>query len=179
MKKTEMILLLGLALGENDEPLPELVARVDAAVAAQKEFGGSIMPCGGVTAGHKRTEADVMTELLLARGVKEETIIRENESRTTVENFRNAAKLLGEGKKRVLVVTSDYHVRRSVLTAMRCGLSAKGYPAVIPHDEAWKVAAKKEICYTVDLLMGWQDPGKTRPDWAENLFNAVFSPRGK
>ena len=179
MKNVEMILLLGLALGKNDEPLPELVARVDAAVAAQKEYGVNIMPCGGVTPGHTRTEADVMTELLLARGVAKETIIRENESRTTVENFLNAAKLLGNGKKRVLVVTSDYHVRRSVMTAMRCGLRAVGYPAVIPHDEAWKIAAKKEICYTVDLLMGWQDPGKTRPKWAGKLFDAVFCPRGK
>ena len=51
--------------------------------------------------------------------------------------------------------------------------------AVIPHDAAWKIAAKKEICYTVDLLMGWQDPGKTRPKWAGKLFDAVFCPRGK
>lgn len=174
MKTVDMILLLGLTLGENDEPLPELVSRVDAAVAAQREYGAKIMPCGGVTEGHVRTEAEVMTELLIARGVSEENIVRESESRTTVENFRNAARLLGGKKKCVLVVTSDYHVRRSVMTARRCGLRAKGYPAVLVHDEAWKNAAAKEIGYTVDLLMGWQDPGRSRPKWTYSLFDAVF-----
>lgn len=178
MKKVEMILLLGLALGENDEPLPELVARVDAAVAAQKEYGVKIMPCGGVTAGHTRTEADVMTQLLLERGVPREQIVLENQSKTTIENFRNAARLLGEGKRCVLVVTSDYHIRRSVLTARRCGLRAKGYPAVLEHDERWQQAASKELGYTVDLLMGWQDEGKSRPQWAYRLFDAVFERRG-
>ena len=179
MKEIDMILLLGLALGENDEPLPELVARVDAAAAAQREYGVKIMPCGGVAPGRMRTEAEVMTELLLARGVEQENIVCESESRTTAENFLNAARLLGGTKKRVLVVTSDYHVRRSVMTAKRFGLRAKGYPAALPHDENWRIAANKEIGYTVDLLMGWQDPGKSRPKWTYTLFDAVFGRKRK
>jgi uncharacterized SAM-binding protein YcdF (DUF218 family) len=91
----------------------------------------------------------------------------------------NAAKIVGEGRRgRFLIVTSDYHVRRSVMTARRAGLRADGYPAPIVHDEAWKLKKDKEFGYTVDLLMGWQDPGKSRPQWAYRLFDLVFGKKG-
>lgn len=183
MKNTDTrfdaILLLGLALGENDEPLPELCARVRAAAEAYRAHPGiRIIACGGITAGHAVSEADVMQKLLREENVPQEDIILENASRTTIENFINAAKILGGGKKRVLIVTSDYHIRRSVLTARRAGLRASGWPAVLEHDEAWQLKKDKEFGYTVDLLMGWQDAGKSRPQWAYRLFDVVFGRKG-
>jgi len=173
----DAILLLGVALGENDQPTDELRARVREAAKVYKTFAPEsvkLIPCGGITPGHTRSEADVMTELLLDEGVPQADIVRENESQTTIENFRNAARILGKQRARVLVVTSDYHVRRSVLTARRAGLCAKGHAAVLVHDEAWKQKKAKELGYTVDMLMGWQDEGKTRPAWTYRLFDAVF-----
>ena len=32
----------------------------------------------------------------------------------------------------------------------------------------------KEFGYTVDLLMGWQDEGRSRPAWTRTLFDRVF-----
>ena len=173
----DAILLLGVALGENDQPTDELRARVAEAANVYRSFlpqAIKIIPCGGITPGHARSEADVMTELLLENGVPQQAIVRENESQTTIENFRNAARILGGGKKRVLVVTSDYHVRRSVMTAWRAGLRAKGHAALLLHDEAWKQKKAKELGYTLDMLMGWQDEGKTRPQWTYRLFDWVF-----
>ena len=115
-----------------------------------------------------------MAALLLEEGVSQEDILLENESQTTIENFRNAARILGKEKARVLVVTSDYHIRRSVMTARRAGLRAKGRAAALEHDEAWKKKKAKELGYTVDLLMGWQDEGKTRPQWTYRLFDLIF-----
>jgi len=173
----DAILLLGVALGENDQPTQELCARVREAAKVYGTFApGSIkiIPCGGVTQGHTRSEADVMKTLLLEAGVPERDILLENESKTTIENFRNAARLLGKPRARVLVVTSDYHIRRSVMTARHAGLRAKGRAAALEHDEAWKQKKAKELGYTVDLLMGWQDEGKTRPQWTYRLFDLVF-----
>ena len=175
--RVDAILLLGVALGENDQPTEELRIRVREAAAAYREYLPErirIIPCGGVTPGHARSEADVMTELLLEMGIPGEDILRENQSQTTMENFTNAARLLGKPGARVLVVTSDYHVRRSVMTARRAGLRAKGRAAALGHDEAWEQSKAKEIGYTVDLLMGWQDAGKTRPQWTYRLFDLVF-----
>ena len=61
---------------------------------------------------HRVAEADVMAVLLVQAGVPERDILREDGSRTTMENFVNAAALLGGAKrKRVLVVTGeDLHI---------------------------------------------------------------------
>lgn len=178
-KRYDAILLLGLVLGENDQPAEELCVRVRTAAKAYREYGVKIIACGGITPGHKISEAEVMAGLLQAEGVPAEDIVLENESKTTIENFMNAAKIVGEGRRgRFLIVTSDYHVRRSVMTARRAGLRADGYPAPIVHDEAWKLKKDKEFGYTVDLLMGWQDPGKSRPQWAYRLFDLVFGKKG-
>ena len=116
-----------------------------------------------------------MQALLLEQGVPESAILLENQSQITIENMRFAAKMMGGAKgKRVLVVTSDYHVRRSVLTAMRAGFRARGYAAMLEHDESWREKKSKELAYTVDMLLGWQDEGKSRPQWTYRLFDFVF-----
>ena len=176
MKEYDAILLLGVELDENDEPMPELLARADAAVTAYKKgLAQNVVVCGGRLPGHKVCEADVMERLLLERGVPEAAILKENESQDTMENMCFAAKLLGGAKgKRVLVVTSDYHLRRALFTARRAGFKAKGFAAALEHDAAWKECRKKEFAYTVDMLLGWQDEGKSRPQWTYKLFDFVF-----
>ena len=174
--KPDALLLLGVALGENDEATPELRARVLTAAALYHGAGPMrIVVCGGLTREHRVAEADVMAALLMQAGVPERDILREDRSRTTMENFMNTAALLGGAKgKRVLVVTGDYHMRRALMTARRVGFRAKGYPAALMHDGAWKRLRAKELGYTADLLLGWQDAGRSRPDWAVRLFDAVF-----
>ena len=180
MKKTfDAVLLLGIALDENSQPKPELIARVDEAAKAFREgvlgAHGVLIPCGGVLPGRTRSEAEVMAALLEERGVPRERMRLEDKSQVTIENMRFAAKLLENPKNaRVLVITSDYHLTRSVLTAWRAGLRAKGRAAALVHDEEWKEKKGKEFAYTVDMLFGWQDEGKSRPQWTYKLFDFVF-----
>ena len=178
------MLVLGLQLGPDDAPTPELIARADAAARAHarltREYGHELplVACGGILPGHSAAEADVLAGLLTNRGVPEGCIVRERQSATTMENMRYAARLLGGAKgKRVLVATSDYHVRRAVWTARRVGFKAKGSPAPLLHDAAWKTMRLKELCFTLDLLMGWQDEGKCRPKAMDRLFERVFGKR--
>ena len=176
MKKCDTILLLGYGLDENDQATPELVLRVKAAAKAYREgYSNVLIACGGTTEGHHISEAEVMQALLLEERIPQSAILLENKSQVTIENMLFAARVMGGAKgKRVLVVTSDYHVRRSVLTAMRAGFRAKGYAAELEHDEAWVRKKNQEFAYTVDMLMGWQDEGKSRPQWTYRLFDFVF-----
>lgn len=176
MKKYDAILLLGYGLDEQDQATQELCLRVKAAAQAYRTgYSSVIVACGGTTQGHHISEAEVMRALLLKEGVPEQAILLENKSQITIENMRFAAKVMGGAKgKRVLVVTSDYHVRRSVLMAMRAGFMAKGYAAELKHDESWHEKKSKELAYTVDMLLGWQDEGKSRPQWTYKLFDFVF-----
>ena len=69
MKKPDVILILGLKLLEGNIPHEELLLRIDCGVQHWKETGAPIiMPCGGITPGLTRTEADVMRELLIEGG---------------------------------------------------------------------------------------------------------------
>ena len=180
MKKYDAILLLGYGLDEHDQATQELELRVKAAAKAYREgYSDVIVACGGTTEGHHISEAEVMQALLLEENVPLEAIRLENQSQVTYENMTFAAKVMGGAKgKRVLVVTSDYHLRRSVLTAMRVGFKAKGYSAALEHDADWQRKKKQELAYTVDLLMGWQDEGKSRPQWTYKLFDFVFKKKG-
>ncbi len=178
-KKYDAILLLGYELGENDAPTQELILRVSAAADAYRRgMSDVIVACGGQTPGHAVSEASVMAALLREGGVPDAAIVLEDKSQVTMENFRFAGEKLGGAKgRRVLVVTSDYHLRRSVWTARRVGFRAGGLAAALAHDEAWKKKRREELAYTVDLVMGWQDEGKRRPDWTYRLFDAVFGRR--
>ena len=180
--RVDAVLVLGVALGEDDGATPELIARAKAAARAARRLAreqGDMPPviaCGGVTPGHRAAEADVLAALLAREGVPRERILCENRSQDTMENMRFAARLLGGAKgRRVLVVTSDYHLCRARLTARRAGFTALGEAAALPRDGAWKTLRRKEWAYTLDLLLGWQDEGKRRPEWAGRLFDAVFS----
>lgn len=170
-------LVLGVELDADDAPTEELARRVMAAARAYR--GGAcarLVLCGGRLPGHGRSEAEVMARMLAALGVPKRILILEDQSRDTMENCRNAAALLG-GTGRVLVVTSDYHLRRAVMTARRAGLRADGLAAKTTGRRAGK--RLMEACYIADLLLGWQDEGRARPAWTYRLFARMFGEQAK
>ena len=178
-KAFDAIVLLGVELGAQDQPTQELHARVQAAAQAYA-WGAAdvIVASGGRLPGHQAAEATVMVRLLREAGVPDAAVMLEDQSQNTMENMRFSAQKLGGARgKRVLVVTSDYHLRRAVLTARRAGLRAKGCAAALEHDDSWRKKRNQELAYTVDLLMGWQDEGKGRPAWTQRAFDRVFGRR--
>lgn len=170
-------LVLGVELDADDAPTEELARRVMAAARAYRGSAcASLVLCGGCLPGHRRSEAEVMARMLAALGVPKRVLIWEDQSRDTMENCRNAAALLG-GTGRVLVVTSDYHLRRAVMTARRAGLRADGLAAKTTGGRVGK--RLMEACYIADLLLGWQDEGRARPAWTYRLFARVFGEQAK
>ena len=100
--------------------------RVPAAVDAYNAGRASkIMLCGGALrdfSDGKCSEAEHMHNAVLALGVAEENVILENSSQNTVENIRFALaqlqRMLPLKKVRsVLLVTTAYHMRRSLAIA--------------------------------------------------------------
>ena len=176
----DAIVVLGYEL-QNGQPAEELRLRVQAgAEAYARGLSKKIVVSGGAAPGSRITEAAVMAQLLLRAGVPQEAVMLEDRAQDTMENLRFTARLLGGAKgKRVLVVTSDYHLRRSVMTARRVGFRADGHAAALAHDAQWQKKRRQELAYTVDLLMGWQDEGRSRPAWTYRLFEAVFGKRSE
>jgi uncharacterized SAM-binding protein YcdF (DUF218 family) len=83
-----------------------------------------VVATGGVTARATRTEAAVIAEALAARGVPASAIVVEDQSRTTAENARCAAALLGD-RRRVWLVTQPFHARRARWLFRRAGFEPR------------------------------------------------------
>ena len=174
MERIDAILILGHRLEPDDSPSEDQIRRIDCAVARWRETNAPvIMPCGGLTPGHNRTEADVMRELLVARGVPAEIIHLEDRSRITIENVRNAVALLGEGK-RVALVTSDYHVERALEDCRRAGLNAYGVGAVTPEGEYRDQMYAQEARIAASMQKE-RDAGLTDQDIAQRIVAGMMA----
>jgi uncharacterized SAM-binding protein YcdF (DUF218 family) len=81
-----------------------------------------VVPCGGLGL-HAPAEADVMRDLLIESDVPPDMIHCEDQSTSTYENLRNAARILRRHDIRnITIVTNVYHGPRSKLVARAVGL---------------------------------------------------------
>ena len=115
-------IVLGLAL-ENGKPAEDLLSRLDTAAAFVREnTDAALILTGGNPDGSGKTEAAVMRELLLERGVADAKMVLEDQAKTTGDNFRNTAGMLKPDEP-VVLISSDYHMDRAVQTAGRSGFT--------------------------------------------------------
>ena len=121
----------GLADGERLSRL--LSSRVDKAleIYGKCRVTPVIIPSGGRGADEKLSEAQAMTDYLLAHGVPEDHILPEDCSSTTRENLLNSKKLIDEraGKKKTALISSNYHIYRCLRLAREIGLPCTGIGA--------------------------------------------------
>jgi uncharacterized SAM-binding protein YcdF (DUF218 family) len=95
----------------------------------------AVIVSGGQGTAEKITEAEAMKRYLLDHGIKEDRIIKEETSTSTMENFKNTKEILMQNhieNPRVLIVTNDFHLFRSKLLAKRNGYIAYGLPSRTP-----------------------------------------------
>ena len=81
---------------------------------------------GGQGADETQTEAEVMAAYLTATGIDPDRIAQETQSENTRENLQNAAAIAetrGLDASRVLIVTSEFHLRRASYIAGTLGLT--------------------------------------------------------
>jgi uncharacterized SAM-binding protein YcdF (DUF218 family) len=128
--RADGIVVLGAAvIGERPSPVFE--ARLDeAAMLFREKRARYIVLTGARSAEDRLSEAAAGRSYLLAQGVPAEALLMEENSRTTVENLREA-KLVADrnGLRSLLVVTDGLHLFRSRLAWQRLGMNAQGAPA--------------------------------------------------
>ena len=123
----DAIIVLGAQVRPDGTPSVQLKLRLDAAWEAWQRDPVPIVVCGARGNDEPEAEAHVMARYLTGLGVDEALILTDDASFNTEENIRNAIELLkGHDIRRVLVVTSDYHLPRALALAERFGLEAMG-----------------------------------------------------
>jgi len=120
----DVAIVLGAGLREN-EVGPTLARRLDAAVNYHRQNPNALIVVSGGL-GHRQsyTEAEVMARYLIARGVPADVIILEGIAYSTYSNMRYSMAILAElfdHTPSVAVITSDFHMYRSVQFARQVG----------------------------------------------------------
>ena len=92
-------------------------------------------------------EAEIMQRIALSRGVPERALLVETRSDNTVENAREAARLLRpRGVREVLLVSDRSHLPRAALLFHLAGLRVAGWAGVPPRSLLWEMAAAIREC---------------------------------
>lgn len=125
----DTVLILGAKVnGDPAEPTEVLKERLDAAVTYLNENPTmQVVVSGGQGEDESASEASVMEEYLVNKGITRSRIKIENKSRRTEENIKYSKEKFNLGK--TVIVTSDYHMYRALMLAKRQGLDASGLPA--------------------------------------------------
>ena len=115
------IVVLGFQLEQDGSMAPELQGRCETALKSAEKYPNALIAVtgGGTAWGNPNaTEAGVMADWLMAHGINEDRILKEDESRTTADNAEFTCKLLVENHpevKALAVISSDYHLPLGVL----------------------------------------------------------------
>lgn len=130
---------LGAAVWPHGVPSPTLRRR--ATRAGELYLAGKvakIIATGGLGQ-HPPTEADVTRTVLLDLGIPSDAILLEDSSTTTLENLRNAARLLPDGTP-AIIVSDVWHLPRARLAAARLGLTASTARASLAGTHPGRIA---------------------------------------
>ena len=124
----DAIIVLGAQVKPDGNPSVQLSWRLDAAYEAYQQKAVPVVVCGAQGKDEPMPEADAMAVYLVAKGVPDTDILKDTDSFNTNQNLNNAAELLKQmpGIRRVLIVTSDYHVPRAMAIAGDMGYDACG-----------------------------------------------------
>lgn len=124
--RSAALVVLGAQVYPDGTLSPQLALRMEAVLQEYERKPRRIITCGARGENEPVPEGDVMRKWLLDRGVPEEHVFSECESRNTMQNLINARRFLPEGENRITVVTSDYHLPRALQMAGDAGYDADG-----------------------------------------------------
>ncbi|MBQ5501122.1 MAG: YdcF family protein [Selenomonas sp.] len=104
--------------------------RLLTAVRLQKELAVPIILSGGQVYSDSGPEAVIAKRILMDLGVPEDKIIVESKSINTTQNAKFSTEIMRErGLNKPILVTSAFHMRRSVLNFAKNGMEVTAYPS--------------------------------------------------
>jgi uncharacterized SAM-binding protein YcdF (DUF218 family) len=125
----DYIVVLGCGVaGEKVTPL--LASRIEKGIQVlNRNKHAKIIFSGGQGNGEDIAEGIAMKNYALQKGVDENRILVESKSRNTHENLMYSSELMEKENPRVALVTTNYHVFRSLIIAKDLGIKCIGFGA--------------------------------------------------
>ncbi len=133
----DVIILLGGGINDkapdisgSGAPADTMLSRIVTAVRLKQRLNIPIIVTGGKFAGHESSEAIIVRRFLIDLGVPANEIIIEEKSRDTIENAKFTSEICAKsGYENPILVTSAYHLKRSVMSFEKVGLEVTPFPA--------------------------------------------------
>ena len=133
----DYVIILGCQIRKDGTLTNLLKSRVDRAIEFSKmqknKTGKDIIfvPSGGQGNDEVISEADAMKNYLLEKGIKEESILVENQSKNTFENIKFSKKIIQEkcNDAKIVFSTTNYHVFRGGVIATNQDVKIEGIGA--------------------------------------------------
>jgi Uncharacterized conserved protein len=117
----DYILVLGAAVYDG-EPSPTLRERLDkAAVYLRENEEVIVILSGGMSENEIKSEASVMEEYLIEKGIDSSRIKLEGKSTNTNENLLFSKQLIETEDAKIGIITSDFHIFRATSLAKQVG----------------------------------------------------------
>lgn len=161
----DYIIIHGAGLSGGEKLTKLLADRVDKAIRVYRKAPNPpyLIPSGGRGDDEKISEAEAMKNYMIEKGIPEEHILIEDESKTTFENLLNSKKIIEarEGRHYTALVTSNYHVYRALRYCRKVGLQCTGigshvaiyfWPCALIREYVAVHAEKKHLAM---LVVGW------------------------
>ena len=152
----DLIFVLGALVMQDRTSSNALLGRISLALSCYEHYRVPLICCVARGRDGPVSEGDFMCGWLVERGVPEVMAISENRSYDTLENIANAKAIMdARGLHHALVVTSDYHVRRSLAICRRFRVSASGTGSNTPWRYKIKAHAR-EILAWGKFFLKWE-----------------------
>ncbi|WP_294826984.1 YdcF family protein [uncultured Gilliamella sp.] len=117
-----LVVLGAQVVGTPAVPHYSLAQRLDIAFDyLQHNPRTKVIVCGGQGKNESATEASVMAQYLIHKGIDPKRVYQEDKSTRTAQQFVYANRVLPLGK--TVVVTNDFHILRSLMLAKRSGFN--------------------------------------------------------
>lgn len=139
--------------------------RVPEAVRLYKQgYAGRLLLCGGKVQATGRgvmPEWQAMKAAAVEYGVREQDILTEERSMSTEENLRYGGEIMGrlDGCRKVILVTTAYHVRRALLMAQKLLPQYTFLPCPVNKGSAFRDNWKKTVKGRETVLDEWRKFG--------------------
>jgi len=153
-ESAEYVIILGARV-RGETPSLSLQYRIDAAARyLLKNTETRIIATGGLGEGAAISEAQAIKNGLQKYGIEASRINIDDQSRSTLQNLINAKMLIGDGRKKAIIVSSEYHIFRAKALARYVSnnqWSVEGLPARTP-DHVLAESYIREYFAVIKLL---------------------------
>lgn len=146
------IIVLGAQVDPSGSPSVQLEWRLQKALELYQQNRMPIAVTGGQGKDEPATEASVMRDWLIQRGVLAQDIVVDEQSTDTKQNIKNALDALPQGTLDVMIVTSDYHLPRALQVARDQGLNPSGAGSPIKPEYWFKNHFRETLAWGKYIL---------------------------